>query len=111
MNLTSRTKIVIGIAVGLLALGGGTALAFSGASDSNQLTGPAADQARAAAVSAVPGGRAGEVRAETNGGAAYGVNVARPDGSTLMVNLDRNYHVLGTQPAGRDGDGADGDEG
>ena len=108
MNLTSRTKIVIGIAAGLLALGGGTALAFSSASEGNQLTGPAADQARAAAV---PGGRAGDVHAQTNGGDAYGVDVARPDGSTLMVTLDRNYHVLGTQPAGRDGDGPDGDEG
>lgn len=109
MNLTTRTKIVIGIAAGVLALGGGTALAFSGASDSNQLTGPAADQVRTAAVSAVPGGRAGEVRAETGNGAAYGVDVARSDGSTLQVNLDRNYHVLNTQPVGTDGN--DGDEG
>src|SRR5947209_18246252 len=81
MNLTTKTKIVIGIAAGVLALGGGTALALSGASNV-QVTGPAADQARAAAASAVPGGRAGEVRAETNGGAAYGVNGTRPDGST-----------------------------
>jgi hypothetical protein len=109
MNPTTRTKIVIGIVAGVLALGGGTALAFSGASNSNQVTGAAADQARAAAVSAVPGGRAGEVRTETDAGAAYGVNVARPDGSTLQVNLDRNYHVLSTQPAGTDGN--DGDEG
>lgn len=109
MNLTTRTKIMIGVVAGVLALGGGTALAFSGAADSVQV-GPVADQARAAAVSAVPGGRAGEVRAETGGGAAYGVTVARPDGSTLHVRLDRNYHVLSTGP-GNDGDGADGDEG
>jgi hypothetical protein len=114
MNLSTRTKIGLGIGGGVLVLallGGGTALAVSGGSDGSQLSGPTADQARAAAVAAVPGGRADAVRAETDGGAAYGVSVARPDGRTVVVTLDRTYHVLGTQPAGNDGDGTDGDEG
>jgi len=75
--------------------------------------GPDADHARAAAVAVAPGGQAGPVRAESDGGAVYGVDVTKPDGTRLDVRLDRTFTVLGTQPAGQDtgGDGGDGGDG
>ena len=73
-----RTRIGIGVASAaiLAAVGVGVAVA-----DDQEITGPAADQARAAAVQAIPG-KAGKVEKETNEGAAYyGVLVTKPDGT------------------------------
>jgi hypothetical protein len=76
----------------------GVAEAIGG--DDDQVTGPASDQARAAATAAVPGGTAGEVDQETGEGAvAYGVTVNKPDGTAVEVHLDKDFHVLDTQPA------------
>ncbi len=77
------------------------------------MSGPDADHACAAAVAVAPGGQAGPVRAESDGGAPYGVDVTKPDGTRLDVRLDRNFAVLGSQPAVQDagGDGGDGDGG
>ena len=112
MNLTKRTKIGIATGVLVLAAGAGTAAAATGGdgdggggsgqgdSSGQVITGPAADQARAAAVTAVPGGQPGEVRGESDNGATYGVDVARPDGSRVEVHLDGGNRVLGTQLAG-----------
>ncbi len=118
-NMSRRAKITAGIGGLVLVLGvagAGTALAVGGDGNGDTVTGPAAGHARSAAAAAVPGGRAGEVRAGSDAGAAYGVQVTRPDGSAVEVNLDRGFAVLGTQPVGQDGtgdgaDGADGDGG
>jgi len=115
MSMRKRAKVAI--AGGVLALGlvgAGTALAVSGGNDGGgSVSGPDADHARAAAVAAAPGGQAGQVRMGSDGGAAYDVDVTKPDGTRLDVRLDRNFAVLGTQPAGQDpgGDGGDGDGG
>jgi len=64
-------------------------------------------------VSGTDADHAGPVRAESGGGAAYGVDVTQSDGTRLDVRLDRNFAVLGAQPVGQDtgGDGGDGDGG
>jgi hypothetical protein len=98
--MNRRTKIGIGAAgvFVLAALGTGT-----GYADEPHITGPAADQARAAAVKAVPGSTAGAVEAETNEGAAvYGVIVTKSDGTKLEVHLDKNYNFLGTEAPDKD---------
>jgi hypothetical protein len=81
-RMSRRTRIGIGVAVGVLALalaGIGTAYAVGG--DSDTVTGATADRARAAAVQAVPGGRAGAVDRESDEGAtAYTVRVTKPTG-------------------------------
>lgn len=75
---------VAAAAIGIGA-GSGIAAAFDG---EDEVTGPDADRARAAAVQAVPGGTAGEVETETGeGAAAYGVLVTRPDGTRVEVHL------------------------
>jgi hypothetical protein len=89
-----RTKIGIGVAsaVVVAAIGVGVAVA-----DDGEVTGPAADQARAAALQAIPG-KAGKVEKETNEGAAYyGVLVTKTDGSRVEVHLDQGFHFLGTE--------------
>ena len=95
-----RTKIGIGVAsAAILAgigIGGGVAVA------DQEITGPAADQARTAAVQAVPG-KAGKVEKETNEGAAYyGVLVTKTDGTQVEVHLDQGFHFLGTEAPDND---------
>jgi uncharacterized membrane protein YkoI len=102
-----KTKIGLGVvtAAVLAAAAVGVGYAF-GDGDDDDVTGPAADQARAAAAQAVPGSTAGEVDNETGeGAAAYGVIVTNPDGTKLEVHLDKDFHFLGTEPAGHDNDG------
>jgi Peptidase propeptide and YPEB domain len=94
-----RTKIGIGVAsaAALAAIGVGVAVA-----DDQEITGPAADQARAAAVQAVPG-KAGKVEKETNEGTAYyGVLVTKTDGTRVEVHLDQGFHFLGTEAPDND---------
>lgn len=94
-----RTKVGIGVAgVAVLgALGVGVAVA-----DDQEVTGPAADQARTAAVQAIPG-KAGKVEKETNEGAAYyGVLVTKPDGNQVEVHLDQGFHFVGTEAPDND---------
>jgi hypothetical protein len=94
-----RTRIGIGVASTaiLAALSVGVAVA-----DDGEITGPAADQARAAAVKAIPG-TAGKVEKETNEGAAYyGVLVTKADGTQVEVHLDQGFHFLGTEAPDND---------
>jgi hypothetical protein len=93
------TKLVIGGSVLALALGAtGGAVAFASGSDDQTLGGPSADQARAAALQYTGGGNAGIVEPESSdpeeGGAAYGVEVTKPDGSKVDVFLDKGYKLL-----------------
>ena len=103
--MNRRTKIGIGAAGVLVVAAVGTGIGYAD-NDEPQITGSAADQARAAAVKAVPGSTAGEVESETNEGAAvYGVIVTKSDGTKLEVHLDRNYKFLGTEAPDKDDDG------
>jgi uncharacterized membrane protein YkoI len=65
----------------------------------------AADRARQAAEAAVPGATAREVEreagADDNPGSAYEVELTRPNGATVEVDLDAGFKVLATE---RDGD-------
>ncbi len=94
-----RTRIGIGVAGAavLAALGVGVAVA-----DDQEITGPAADQARTAAVQAVPG-KAGKVERETDEGTAYyGVLVTKADGTQVEVHLDQGFHFVGTEAPDND---------
>ena len=103
--MKQTVKIALGVGGGTLVLAtAGLAVAMAGP-DGNDVTGPAADKARAAATQAVPGGKVGEVEQETGEGAVvYGVAVTKPDGSQVEVHLDKDFHVLGTMPPGHDND-------
>jgi hypothetical protein len=94
-----RTKLVIGGSALALALGAaGGSVAFAGGNDDQTLVGAPADQARAAALQYTGGGHAGIVEPESSdpeeGGAAYGVEVTKPDGSPVDVFLDQDYKLM-----------------
>ena len=96
-----RTRIGIGAAGAAVLAGVGVGVAVAHADD-GEITGPAADQARVAAVQAVPG-KAGKVEKETNEGAAYyGVLVTKSDGTQVEVHLDQGFHFLGTEAPDND---------
>ena len=84
--MTRRRKLLIGGAV-ILALGaGGVGLAQAVGGDSEeQVTGPDADRAKAAAVKLVGGGKAVGVERDDGSGAAWEVEVEKADGSEVEV--------------------------
>ncbi|WP_197515193.1 PepSY domain-containing protein [Mycobacterium sp. 1245805.9] len=94
-----RTKMVLGAAGAAIVASVGIGIANA---DNGEVTGPAADQARAAAVQAIPG-KAGKVEKETNEGAAYyGVLITKTDGTQVEVHLDQGFHFLGTEAPDND---------
>jgi hypothetical protein len=90
--------IVAGIAVlAALVLGGVAIAGSSGVFDDDgdaQLTGPSADRAKAAALKITGGGEANAVERDSEDGATYEVEVTRPDGSQVDVQLDRDFNVV-----------------
>ena len=90
-----RRLIAMGVAAAALgaAAYGGVALA-SGNGDGGDASGPAAEQAKAAAIAAVPGGTANAVERDSEDGATWEVEVAKPDGSVVDVRLDASYGVV-----------------
>jgi hypothetical protein len=94
-----RARVVkIGAAVVLAALaGGGVAWATGGDEPDESVTGTAADRARVAALAHTGAGRVTGVERESDGRAAWEVEVARSDGSTSEVHLDARYDVVGVE--------------
>ena len=122
MRLGSKWIAALAVGVALLAGGIGVASAMSGDGRSTatstaartlgddrtndqdrgaddrrdaNLTGAVAQRARAAALAAVPGASVRQAERETEtAGAAYQVELVRPDGSEVEVNLDANYKPI-----------------
>ena len=87
-----------GAAVLTLAAGGtGVALATGAAGENDaaeQVSGPNADKARAAALEITGGGTANSVELDSENGATWEVEVTKPDGATVDVRLDDNYDLV-----------------
>jgi uncharacterized membrane protein YkoI len=68
--------------------------------DDSPVTGEAAERAKAAAQDAVPGATVHEVERETNDDdtprSAFEVELVRPNGTTVEVELDADYKVVTT---------------
>ncbi len=110
--MTRKQTIVTGTAA--LALtglaGGGVAWATAGDDAGERVTGAAADRAAAAAVTHVGAGTLEGVERGDDGRSAWEVEITRPDGSTVEVQLDASFGVLGAGSDDADGD-SDRDEG
>jgi uncharacterized membrane protein YkoI len=69
-------------------------------SDDTPASGAAAERARQAAQAAVPGATARQVEREANDddnpGSAYEVELVRPNGTSVEVNVDASFKVLAT---------------
>jgi uncharacterized membrane protein YkoI len=99
-----RRPIIIAAAVVIAAAGATAAAAAAGGDDDatdRTITGGALDRAKAAALADTPG-----KVTETEVGdeeSYYEVEVTRPDGSQVDVQLDRDFRVVGSQADGEDG--------
>jgi hypothetical protein len=100
----SRKLLILGAAILVLAAGGvGIAQAVGGDSE-EQVTGPEADRAKQAAVEAIGGGRATGVERGDDGG-AWEVEVVRPDGREVEVNLTSDLKQVGSETEDDGGEG------
>jgi uncharacterized membrane protein YkoI len=103
-NRTRTTLITLAAAVGVGLGGYGVAAAASGdddgpgeAGDSDTpLTGSDLDAAVSAALDHTGGGEVTDTEVGDDG-AAYSVEVRRPDGSQVEVNLDADFNVIGSE--------------
>jgi len=97
MKFNRRIAIIVAALAVLAAGGAGIAMAV-GVGGSEQVKGPAAEQAKAAALKAAGGGTVLEVEGQDGDGAGvYEVEVRRADGSTVEVHLNGAFEPVGTQ--------------
>jgi hypothetical protein len=94
----NRKVVATAAAVTAIAAGGvGIAYGVGGDSD-EQVTGPDADKAKAAALDAVDGGKVTEIEHQDGDGAgSFEVEIQRPDGSELEVYVDDQYRTVGQE--------------
>jgi uncharacterized membrane protein YkoI len=104
----NRKTVAIAAVIGALAVGGAGIAYAVGGDDDEQVTGPDADRAAAAAVDAVGGGTVTEVEHQDSDGAGvYEVEVQRPDGSQLEVHIGGDFQPLDTVADDDSGSGDD----
>ena len=92
-----RTKLGVGGAAAVVAIGAGSFLGIAAATggDDEPLQGDTKDRAAAAALASTGGGMVTETEAGDDG-AAYDVEVKKRDGSQVEVQLDADFHVIGS---------------
>ena len=95
--MEKRTKLGIGGAAAVVAIGAGSFLGIAAATggDDQPLQGDARDRAVAAALASTGGGTVTETETGDDG-AAYDVEVRKADGSQVEVQLDADFHVIGS---------------
>jgi uncharacterized membrane protein YkoI len=102
MKMKRRYIAVGGAALALSAAGVGVAVAGGESADAKeQVSGPGADRARAAALAAHPG-TANSVERDSENGATWEVEITGDDGKTVDVRLDENYKVVVVEGDGED---------
>jgi uncharacterized membrane protein YkoI len=88
---------LVGGAIAVALVGGGTALAVAAAGDDDRpLTGSDLERATRAALAHTGGGTVIETEVGDDG-AAYGVEIRLPDGSVVEVALDEGFDVIGEE--------------
>ena len=91
-----RKTLATALGVALVGAGGLGALAKKDDGD-HGIRGPAAEHARAAAVTYLGGGRAGGVERDDEHGAAFSVEVQRDDGTIVDVFLDASLRPFASE--------------
>lgn len=93
-----RTRIAVGglaVAIALGAGAGAAASAVGGDDDEAPISGDALSRAEAAALAHVPGGRVTDTEVGDEE-SLYEVEVTKPDGSQVDVQLDQDFKVVGS---------------
>ena len=95
--MTRRTRwMLASAAAAVVAFGiGGTALARASTDSDQPITGPALDQASAAALAHTGGGRVTDTEIGDEE-SYYEVEVTMPDGRQIDVQLDQSFVVVGS---------------
>jgi len=95
--LTRKTAVIGASVAALGAVGGGIAIAAGGDDDATDtpISGKALEQASAAALAHVGGGKVTGTEAGDEE-SYYEVEVKRPNGDQVDVQLDRTFHVVGS---------------
>jgi hypothetical protein len=104
--MTRKTKLILGGIAAVAVIGTASGFAIAAGADDEPLRGSTYDKATAAALEHVGEGTVTETEAG-DGGAAYGVEIRRDDGSQVEVELDENFNVIGTE---EDDDGPNDDD-
>jgi hypothetical protein len=100
--MISRSKVLVAgaAALALGAAGAGVAVATGDDDDTQRpISGAALDRASAAALEHTGGGQVAETEAGDEE-SYYEVEVTRPDGSSVDVQLDRGFNVVGDESDG-----------
>jgi hypothetical protein len=92
----NRTGWIFAAAISVVGVVGGAGAVTATTADDAPLTGEARDRAVPAALAHVGGGVVTDTEPGDDG-AAYGVEIRKPDGTEVEVNLDRAYRVTGTE--------------
>jgi hypothetical protein len=94
MKITRKHMAIGGAVLALSAAGVGVAVAGGESEEAReQVSGPAADKAREAALAHHPG-TANAVERDSENGGTWEVEITGDDGKTVDVRLDENYKVL-----------------
>jgi hypothetical protein len=96
------TLIVAGVAALVAFALGGAAIANAtqgseGDDGSQPVSGAAAERAEAAALAQAGGGSVTELARDPEGARIYEVEVKKPDGSIVDIDLDRSFKVLAAE--------------
>jgi hypothetical protein len=106
---TRRRKLAVGgaAAVVLAASGVGVANAISESDHEQPANGPQVAQAKATALRIAAGGSVSEVQHDGENGGNWVVDVSRPDGSLISIQLDSTFKQVpfdtGSDPEGHGG--------
>jgi uncharacterized membrane protein YkoI len=105
-----KRKLAMWLGGGVLvaAVAGGATAVAGGFGGDEHVTGPDADKAAAAALASTGGGKVAGVEHDEDNGAAWEVEITKPDGSTVDVALDSAFKVVGSEAGDDDGKDEDG---
>jgi uncharacterized membrane protein YkoI len=107
--MTKRTKVAVAAVSALaLAAGGVGVAAATGGDDERPITGSDLERAREAALAHTGGGEVTETEVGDEE-SRYEVEVTRPNGSQVDVQLDRAFDVVGDEADGETERGDDAD--
>ncbi len=106
MIKTLKTRTAAIAAIGVIGLGGAGAAVAATSGTPTPLTGSITEKASTAAVATYPGSTLVGIRSEPDGG--YVADVRTSDGTTVLVELDKDLKVTGTRDARPGGPGGPG---
>lgn len=96
MNRKKKTVLIVALVVLALAALGGVGYAVVGGDDDTPISGAALEQASAAALEHTGGGDVTDTEVGDEE-SYYEVEVTRPDGTQVDVQLDEDFEVVGSE--------------